>query len=156
MATRWIRQRTWSGCGPVALLNLLKWLGEPVTYAKDYNYWRDKCCCDREGTPLNCFVEALYSIEGIKIQPRSVPSIEVIDQALLSGRAVLMKSSQGLEDGHFFLVADRGPKHFFCVNGDGEHAWMTKAAFRSFWLQHYPYYCDECGVAPYAWIVRKI
>ena len=41
MASRWIRQRNSYTCGPVAIMNLLKWLGEPTSYAKDFEYWKN-------------------------------------------------------------------------------------------------------------------
>lgn len=156
---RWLRQRNCHSCGPVALMNLKKWLGQPVSYAKDYNYWVKKCCCDRTGTPLNCFVDALYSIEDIKVSPRSVPSLDLIDTALKQGKAVVMKSAfmeKGELQGHFFIITERSDKSFFCINAEADFRWWTKASFHAHWLQHYLYYCDECGIAPYAWIVRKL
>lgn len=158
MKNRWINQRNEHSCGPVALLNLEKWLGKKATYAARYNYWMEHCNCKRDGTDLSCFVESLYSIDGIKITPRSNPNIQVIDDALKAGRAVIMKSAfvlNGKLEGHYYLIAERTPKEFFCVNTLGYTGWWTKASFRSHWLQHHLYYCHECGIAPYAWIVRK-
>lgn len=159
MANRWIQQRNMHSCGPVALMNLSKWLGRKVTYATDYNYWKEQCCCDRYGSPLRCFVDSLYNIEGIKITPRSVPSLEVIDEALSNGKAVVMKSafiSNGTLQGHYFLITERTSRAFFCINAFTRAEWWTKKSFQKHWMQHHLYYCDECGVAPYIWIVRKI
>lgn len=158
MATRWIKQRDQCSCGPVAILNILKWLGRDVTYSKDFQHWKERCCCDRTGTPLFGFVDALKSIEGIGVQPRTVPSVEVIDKAICEGKAVAMKSAalfDGELNGHFFIITDRTDKSFYCVNIYGGHRWWGKESFEDRWLQHHLYYCCECGVAPYAWIVRK-
>lgn len=159
MGSRWIKQRDLHSCGPVALMNLQKWIGHPVTYASDFHYWKKKCKCNHDGSPLDAFVNSLYSIKDIKISPRSIPSLETIDSALQQGKAVVMKSAfMGKKelDGHYFLVTERSPRHFFCVNTNFQHEWVSKASFKAQWLQNYLYYCDECGVAPYAWIVRKI
>jgi hypothetical protein len=159
MAKRWIRQRTSSSCGPVALMNLKKWLDHSVSYARDFEYWKRKCRCKKYGTALPDFVRALYSINDIKISPRTVPNIGIISEALYQDKAVVMKSAyytpQGLE-GHYFLITDQTDKSFFCVNLSGKHFWVSKSIFAVHWLQHHPNYCYECGVAPYCWIIRKI
>lgn len=158
MATRWIRQKNGSSCGPVALLNLLKWLGRDVSYDKDFSYWKERCCCDRHGTPLDAFLNALHSIDGIGVQPRIRPSVEVIDSALQRGRIAVMKSAfnfDGEVEGHFFLVTERTNKSFYCVNVYCGHRWLTKDRFEAWWLQHHPWYCDGCGVAPYCWLISK-
>jgi len=159
MSTRWIRQRNSSGCGPVAILNLLKWLGEPVTYAEGYPHFSKKMKTSRYGTELRDFVRVLYKIENIKISPRTVPNIGVIDDALEHGRAVIMKSAYFNGDaleGHYFLVTEKTDKSFFCVNVNHRHQWVSKPSFRLKWLQHHQNYCTECGIAPYCWIIRNI
>jgi len=159
MTKRWIKQRNSYSCGPVALMNLLKWLGQPVNYDKDYPEMFAKCKCNKEGTQLRNFVKVLYEIEDIKITPRTVPNIWVIDEALSQNRAVILKTAykENYElEGHFFLITEKTEKSFFCVNLASKHGWASKASFQTHWLQHYSYYCHECGIAPYAWIIRKI
>jgi len=157
MGNRWIRQRNGTTCGPIAIMNLLKWLGRPITYHKDYKYYKKKCRCKEYGTELSDFVSVLYGIEGIKISPRTVPNIGVIDEAISQGRAVVMKSAliEGGEIlGHYFIVTERTDKSFFCVNVNNKHSWISKPAFRNQYLQHHAHYCYLCGIAPYCWIIR--
>jgi predicted double-glycine peptidase len=159
MAHRWIRQRNNYSCGPVAIMNLLKWLGESVTYANDYAYWLKQCKTAKYGTSLYNFTRVLYNLDGIKISPRNVPNIGVIDEALLNGRAVVMKSayiSNDVYEGHYYLITDCTDKSYYCVNLNDKHGWVSKPSFKNQWLQHHTNYCYECGIAPYAWIVRKI
>ena len=158
MAHRWIRQRNDFSCGPVAIMNLLKWLGESVTYANDYKYWANKCKTAEYGTTLHDFVRVLYNLDGIKISPRNVPNIGVIDEALQSGKAVVMKSAyivDNVYEGHYYLITDQTDKSFYCVNLNDKHGWISKPSFKNQWLQHHTNYCHECGIAPYAWIIRK-
>lgn len=156
MGIRWIRQRNGSSCGPVCIMNLLKWLGEPVTY-RHYSFFKKKLKCKEYGTPLADFVSVLYNIEDIKISPRTVPNIGIIDEALFQGRAVVMKSAY-IENneliGHYFLITDRTDKSFFCVNLNNKHGWVSKPSFRNQCLQYYTNYCHQCGIAPYCWIIR--
>lgn len=175
MASRWIRQRNFYSCGPVALLNLSKWLGEKVTYANDYLYWFDKCSCSVYGSSPTNFVQALYSIENIKITPRSIPTMCIIDESLKKNRAIVMKSaSLGVGEfwgenrivGHYYLITERSKDSFFCVNYDehehipsapfkAQHGWIKKSFFKQHFLKYHTNFCDDCGVAPYAWIIRK-
>lgn len=159
MASRWIRQRNSYTCGPVAIMNLLKWLGEKVIYAKDFEYWKNKCKTQKYGTSLCDFVKVLYKIEGIKISPRNVPNIGVLDEALLQGRAIVMKSAyieKGIYIGHYYLITETTDKSYYCINLNDKHGWVSKISFKNEWLQHHTNYCHECGIAPYAWIIRKI
>jgi hypothetical protein len=157
MKSRWIRQRNGFSCGPVAIMNLLKWLGESVSYETDYPFWRKRLGCESWGTPLKLFVKNLYGLEGVKITPRNCPSLGLLDDALTSGRAVVMKSAyleRGTMMGHYFLVTAITEKSLYCVNLNYRHGWVSKAAFQHHWLQYHTNYCHECGIAPYAWIIR--
>ena len=49
-SVRWIAQKNKFSCGPIAILNILKWVGFPVSYKKDYNFWKKKCKCNCFGT----------------------------------------------------------------------------------------------------------
>jgi len=138
-------------------MNLLKWLGEPVAHDRDYLAWKRRMGCERYGTPLKNFVKTLYKIPDIKISPRNAPNVGTIEDALVGGRAVVMKSAymdRGLMVGHYYLITDLTEKSFFCVNLNQKHSWVPKAAFQFHWLQLHANYCMECGIAPYAWIIR--
>ena len=159
MANCWIKQRNNYSCGPVALMNLNIWLGNPISYACDYVDWFARCKCDRQGSPLAPFVESLYGIEGIKVRRRNVPTIEIIDNALVKNKVVVMKSAisyKGETMGHYFLVTERKENSFFCVNYSDKHGWLKKTFFENYYLNYHAKYCEDCGVAPYAWIVSKV
>ena len=45
--TRWIAQKNKFSCGPVAVLNVLKWLEIEINYNKDYCKYKRKCKCTK-------------------------------------------------------------------------------------------------------------
>ena len=158
MGTRWLAQKTQSGCGPVALLNIRKWLGQNITYQKDYKKLHNKCRTATYGTQLKHFVKNLYDIDGIKILPRSFPTTASLSAMLGENKLLLMKVAIPTADsvyGHYFIVSDQTEKSFYCVNVFYKHMWMSKASFDLWFLQKHTYYCHECGVAPYCWVIRK-
>lgn len=50
---KYTQQRTNYDCGPVAIINALKWAGENISYSKSKNFF--KRICDSEGTDLDAF-----------------------------------------------------------------------------------------------------
>lgn len=154
-------------------MNLSKWLGNRVAYTRDYRYWFEKCNCDSNGSSPESFIRALYSIENIKITPRSIPTVQIIDNALKNNKAVVMKSASLIDwgvpriIGHYYLISERDRSSFFCINYDEyehlppapfkpRHGWISKSFFKANFLKYHKHFCDDCGVAPYAWIIRKI
>ena len=159
MGTRWIAQKTSTGCGPVALLNIKKWLGNSVSYKKDFQEMHQKCKTKDFGTELKYFVKNLYKIDGIKILPRNYPTTAQLSAYINEDIIILMKAAIPCDDGvigHYFIISEQTEKSFFCVNVFQKHLWMSKASFDMWFLQKHTYYCHECGVAPYCWILRKI
>lgn len=158
MGIRWIAQKTSSGCGPIALLNIRKWLGQRINYQNDYKKIHQSCKTNSHGTELKYFVKNLYKIDGIKIVPRNYPSVSTLSSCLTEDKILLMKVAIPFRDGiegHYFIVSEQNEKSFFCVNVFHTHKWMSKASFDLWFLQKHSYYCHECGTAPYCWIIRK-
>jgi hypothetical protein len=162
---RWIAQKNLFSCGPVAILNTLKWLEFPISYHQNYEFWKRKCRCNKEGTHQHYFQKCLDNIKNANIIAKSLPTIENIEQALISDQLVIMKSSYILEkrkiEGHFFIISEMNHEEIFCVNVEGKHMWLNKTLFAQYYLQYHKMYCDFCctsnlcGISPYAWFVRK-
>lgn len=159
MATRWIAQKTLTDCGPVAILNVRKWLGHKVSYRSDLKETRRKCRTGSYGTELNHFVRNLHQIGGIRITPRNYPTTAQMSSHLAEDKIIVMKAAipcGETVEGHYFIVSEQTDKSFFCVNIFNKHSWMSKASFDMWFLQKHTYYCFDCGVAPYCWILRKV
>ena len=162
---RWIAQKNLYSCGPIAILNTLKWLGFPISYKQHYCFWKKKCLCTKEGTHQHYFQKCLDNIKNATITSKNLPTISYIEQSIQNNQLVVMKSSYMLEkrkvEGHFFIISDMTDEQFFCVNVEGKHIWYDKNLFAQYYLQYHRMYCEFCGtsnfcgVSPYAWTVKK-
>lgn len=164
---RWIAQKNTFSCGPVAILNVLKWAGFPISYKKDYNFWKKKCKCSNYGTHQPKFQDCLQNLKNISAIPKNLPTISFIEDILQSNQIVIMKSTSRITSqrdlGHFFLIVEMTEDSFFIVNDiEGKHQWYDKEIFAAYYLQYHREYCDTCctsslcGVSPYAWCIKKL
>lgn len=123
---RYIRQKDNYSCGPVALLNALKWAGRTkgVSYA-ELPTWRNICRTDRKaGTSFaNLFHAArmLPLIEAKKAKP--MVRLLDIDAHLAHGGAVILGSvSEPMGGFHWFLITGKvvqaGESSYKVVNFD--------------------------------------
>jgi len=126
---RYVRQRDFTSCGPVALINILKWLGCDITY----NGYIDiaRLLCKHEpgvdgGTEDKDMGRALKKLK-IKFFKRKNPSLAQLDRHLDKGGIVLLDycvpySSKAGKihfekgEGHFILCIHRSPKTYTVVN----------------------------------------
>lgn len=163
---RWIAQKNNFSCGPVAILNILKWAGFPVSYNKDYKFWKTKCKCTEYGTHQPLFQKCLINLKNILSTPKNLPTISSIEDAIKNNQLVVMKSTFMIDSkrdlGHFFVISEMTEHSFFCVNDvEGKHNWYDKEIFAQYYLQYHRSYCDTCctsslcGVSPYAWFLKK-
>jgi len=170
---RWISQKNNFSCGPIAILNLLKWIGLSISYKRNYEKLFKSCKCTWKGTHQHVFQKCLDKINGVVICPKNLPTIESIEAAIQLGQIVIMKSSYVMEktvEGHFFIISEMTEDKFFCINiGDqsslplpkGKHMWVHKVLFAQYYLQYHRKFCSTCetsslcGISPYAWFVKK-
>lgn len=111
MAIRYVKQRDSYSCGPVAIINILKWLGvEKVTY-KLLPFAQIICNCSTDGTHDIDIEKAMKYLEITKKRKIS-PSIKEVDKHLISGGIILISYVTIFDDGHFSLCVG---KH------DGKH-----------------------------------
>lgn len=162
---RWIAQRNKYSCGPIAILNVMKWAGLQVNYKKDYKFLSQKCRCTKDGTHQYSFQKCLDNIKNTSVLQKNLPTIASIEESIESKSIVVMKSSYLLRpkkvEGHFFIISEMTDDQFFCVNVYGRHEWYNKYIFAQHYLQYHKAYCEVCGtsnlcgVSPYAWFIKK-
>jgi hypothetical protein len=119
---RFIKQRDNYSCGPVAIVNALKWAGVRATYAHVTLY---SILCETEkdiGTQISALHKALTLTKAFKVVRLYNPSIKRIDEHVDGGGAVLFASTTVLTEedyeGHYALIVSRSPKKFGICNLD--------------------------------------
>lgn len=109
---RYVRQRNQYSCGPVAVLNAMKWAGMPVT-AKDHLKWvSEECKADRTGTwisDVDHFLRKLPCLKVRKVRRRRNRDIWVHMMNHLDRDGSLL---MGIRDGDF--------AHYAFVHGSSD------------------------------------
>jgi len=129
MKTRYVRQRDNTSCGPVALINILKWQGLDVCYDEYIHFMRH--LCDHTpgadgGTTEIGMRRALKSL-GIKFKVYRMNKLYKMDKHLDAGNIALLdypvpyyckggKIDFCKGDLHFALCIGRTPKTYTMVN----------------------------------------
>ncbi len=146
--TRYIKQRDNFSCVPVTILNARKWLGQRVSYARDY--WKCRAlagCYPGYGAGGRGFLRAARDLPMTRVY---LPTLEKIDDAVKAGNAVILRArwpEQAGITGHIFLITRRTDRSLFCINVYGGHQWRHKSLFPYHYLTRVP-------GAPAAWIIQ--
>jgi hypothetical protein len=89
---KYLRQRDDFSCGPIALMNVLKWAGYNITY-KDHTRFVKMCKCSKTGTFSDAFDDALRRYTKLMVLPDDgpfpAPKIELVDECLAVGGVVV-------------------------------------------------------------------
>lgn len=132
---KYTRQHDQFNCGPVALLNALKWAGYPYTL-KDLPRLSRLCKCkpgDLGGTLTCDFDRALRRYKRLIVLPDDGPFerpyISMIDEHLDLGGVVVFsyiyKYHGRVEVSHLTLCIGREGKHYIFAN-DGQHKLLAR------------------------------
>ena len=122
---RYIKQRDHTSCGPVAVINILKWLGYKVSYDSFIHSARYLCGHEpgpEGGTNITGVEKALKHL-GVKKRRVKNPSLDDIDRHIDSGGIVLLEyvapyKNEFLNkgEGHFSICIGRTAKTYILVN----------------------------------------
>jgi hypothetical protein len=132
---KYVKQRDKSSCGPIAIINILKWLGHNVTYdfihiARWVCQWKDARDFGGGGVTARDMEKALKYF-GVKKTRKVRPTLEQINNHIDSGGIVLLSYSIPNNSaksvfpflpeslfawGHFSLCIRRTGKSYIMVN----------------------------------------
>ncbi len=81
---RYAKQKNSSDCGPIAILNALKWAGVRCTYQSDLKKITEKSRCDSVGTSYGYFEKALrhFAHGNFTVTRKAWPGIAVFQKFL--------------------------------------------------------------------------
>ncbi len=118
--TRYLKQADGSYiCGPIAVMNVLKWVGYDVKY-NDLKYFKDMCECNIDGTRRNNFERTLgFFRPDIKFYVRNIIKIGQIDKHLEKDGFIILQTSKmedGNRTGHYWSVSSKSMNSYIAHN----------------------------------------
>lgn len=120
---RFAMQPDSSGCGPTAILNLMKWVGLRYSLRHDYRRLFEGCETDSNGTTIHKFDRVLKDEVRhlMTSRLRRRPTLKMIDDWLkVPERAVILLYYYNKHDGHYTLLTERlkNGKTFVAINDE--------------------------------------
>lgn len=170
--TRYVTQPSLMSCGPVAIINALKWAGFPATLKNDYKWLAEVLDCEDESGCVHPDVDRCLRDEGknlFTVHGVPCPSIKEIEAHLRKeDRAVLIsciwrnkKNSEEALHATLFLKISRSGRSFTGVNVvKGEtlklvrRRTLVRCLRRRF--RGSSYFAELLAPVPFAWFLTKI
>jgi len=122
MKPRYTRQRTQSDCGPVAILNILKWAGLRATYDSSIEYIKNmaryKHDEDFSGTHQWDLRRALNRMSRGRLKTKTIPVVHLdqLTKHVSSGGAFILYHSINEHDAHYTTVVEGEDGKFDWIN----------------------------------------
>ncbi len=144
--TRFIKQKDGFRCGPVAIINALKWHGEPATY-KDIKVVSKILKCKRSGTHtdnVDRVVKKLFNVS------RDKPLLKDLNSHLDNEGAILIQFRwPNTKTSHYTLITKRKGQcyHFINLYNDQTHSVIKKSTFKKF--------IKRTKFLPHMWLLSK-
>lgn len=115
-----MKQKNQFGCGPIGVINVLKWTGLQLTYKEDYKTFADICGTDQEGTDRGNITRALKKFKKyLRFVYKKLITFKQVDEHIRAGNCVLYEyffPENGEYDGHYeLLLFEDGV--YYVVNG---------------------------------------
>lgn len=103
---RYCKQRDQYRCGPIAILNALKWAGKKVTYKKHIERLTRECKCKAPKGTWWFDITRVLRKYGFSIYKRRVLSAKEIKKHLSNGGAIIVNAywDRKKNQRHFFLL----------------------------------------------------
>lgn len=127
-------------CGPVAIINLLKWLGVRATLKGDLAPMKELTWCTSEEGSEDTFIERLAklysSAHGCTFQKRKNPSIKTVRNHLRKGGSIIwLYDVRGEFVAHYTFIYGWNESYYKIANGlrskQVTHDFPNKRTFNS-------------------------
>jgi hypothetical protein len=120
--TRYLKQWDYISCGPVAIINAMKWRGMKVSRRSHFKKLKRKCKCNHRdgGTYKHDLTRALRNyLSNVKCKVQE--SINTLDRHLDSGGAVIIAydyiRNDDVREGHYVFCIGK-TKHYYTLVND--------------------------------------
>jgi len=158
---RYVSQRKGSyDCGPIALLNVLKWSGRPFSFKHDIYRLKKYCKYIRgKGVFSHDFSEALRRYKSLSFCERANITMKQIDDHLdVNGIVVLLISwkEEGKRVGHYFIITSKIYKFYESHNFGDDSGYKANTYLPRFKVVKYLRKSLRSHNEPKGWLIRKV
>lgn len=150
-------------CGPVAILNVRKWLGKKHTaYRENLHHFESMGFCYETGMEPRSLSKTLNKMK-IKYKRKSLAAIEDIEEAIDNDNLVILQfawycKKDGFHGAHYVVIDKHTDKSFKAWNYSWEikGPWIKKSEFKKDFLYTRRYYNRMYDrTSPIIWIINK-
>lgn len=118
---RFVKQKDQYSCGPIAIMNALKWAGLPATYRTHFHKIRSLCKTTMSWgtTPDNMTMALLKHSKYLNFTTKSLVTLKEIEKHLDAGGAVILEywfKDEKDYDGHYVFIFREHGHDFMAVN----------------------------------------
>lgn len=117
---KYCKQLNKTDCGPIAVINALKWAGLKVSIGKNYKDIRQSCYwVPRDGTDAIDMRGCLDRFDGVATNQIWRYTLKSLDQSLDNGKALILLYTlfaRGQDRGHFIFIHGRDKGGYFVYN----------------------------------------
>ncbi len=160
---RYVGQRDKSSCGPIAILNILKWAGKKISAKKNINIIRDMCKCGMYGnlgTRPSRLDIVINNIKSIKVKrTKHFAKMGEVNKHIDSGGACVMRivwSDRKKTQGHYTLCVGRNKRGYKMVNLYSDRKTLCYANKKQMKEMLYNSVLDFNGRAdPIVWFIKR-
>lgn len=151
-----MRQKLVSSCGPVALMNAVKWAGYSLNREGYLAHYSSLCkfVAGRGGTYCDKLEEAIVATPELAlVEFLDRPTLRELDQALKKGYSIILRYRHDV-CGHFIFIPKRTAKFYYVVNGGRSRPTLTRISRKT--VSSYLRYSDDAGNTSMTWIVEGV
>lgn len=130
---RYVIQKDNINCGPLSILNMLKWCGYNATrkYLKDLKTY---CKTTKYGTENKNISQTLKRYKNIKFKKINKVDTKILNHYLNNGYAAIILISKWIDSPkrHYFVITEKKEKYNYVFykainwSTDGKIIWLTK------------------------------
>lgn len=152
--TRYYKQTDNKSCGPIAVMNAIRWAGGKVT-RKDLPKFQKACRCSEKGTYPHRLNIVLKKQKHFSCYWLVQPPKVILDMHLRDGGAAIVRNTWREKDGHrghYFLITKKSKKTYTVFNFDTN---VERVITNSKLLKNGWSHCTDRGARLLVWILDK-
>jgi hypothetical protein len=138
------KQPEYNTCGPVAVMNALKWLRQPINYKQYISIFKDFCHEDVFDGTWKCDLINYLKLFKIRYKLMPPPTIKKIEKYINNGYGVILGFDWFYSKTKHMVFIDKQTKDFFIVHNYSKINNKTNRASKKYLNRCLKQYIGDC------------